>query len=187
MGPHPRMVGRGVVRHEIEQKLDASSCQAFAELRQCRFAAQRLAYIVARDRKPRAADVVLGQVGQNRLELGVALRVAARDGAAGGAGLPDAQQPNPVETLLCKAVKRGVVDVCQGDPLPGFARQTLKPNAGVDLKKGRIARRGRHGQTPYAVSIPRPKTAPRPPCRKVSASSLPKMSIRPATTPVQPV
>ena len=130
------MVGRGVVRHEIEQQLDAAPRQSFAELRQRRLAAQRLADGVGRDRKAGAADVVLGQVGQNRLELGAPLRVAARNRPPGSADLPDAQQPDPVEALFRKAIERRVVDVGQGDPFAGFARQTLKPDAGVDLKKG---------------------------------------------------
>ena len=141
------MVGRGVVRHKIEQKLDAAPCQCFAELRQRRFAAQRLAYSVARNRKPGAADVVLGQVGKNRLELGAPLRIAARNGAAGGAGLPNAQQPNPIKTLLCKAVERGLFDVGQGYAFAGLARQPIEPDAGVDLKQRRIARHVRHGHT----------------------------------------
>lgn len=41
--------------------------------------------------------------------------------------------------------------------------------------------------TPYTVSFSRPNAAWRPSCRKVSASSLPKMSMRPAMTPVHPV
>jgi hypothetical protein len=39
----------------------------------------------------------------------------------------------------------------------------------------------------YPVPFSRPRAASGPPCRKVSASNLPKMSIRLATTPVQPV
>ena len=75
MGLHPGMVGRGMVRHEIEQQLDAAPCQPFAELRQCRLAAERRADGISGDRKARAADVVLGQVGQNGLELGAPLRM----------------------------------------------------------------------------------------------------------------
>ena len=236
--------------------------------------------------------------GRTVSKLGAPLRVAARNGPAGGADLPHAQQPDPVEALFGKAVDRRVVDVGQGDAFAGLARQLIEPDARIDLKKGRIAwhivlgdegryemggvseagddavgialplmvgrtpRRGtafrenpqccgkwhidrvhslgrqdvdrssdrrRHRRhqhrkgtvlqfldnqcrtsassisartgrecrvvrltavamiVPYAVSISRPKAAPRPPCRKVSASSLPKMSIRPAMTPVQPV
>jgi hypothetical protein len=44
----------------------------------------------------------------------------ARNDPAGSTGLPDAQQPYPVEILLRKAIERGVVDVSQGDWLAGL-------------------------------------------------------------------
>src|SRR5882757_11339929 len=112
-----------------------------------RVATQRLADGVRRDREAGAANILLGQVGQNGLKFGVPLRVTAQNRPPGRADLPDAQKPDPVETLLCKAIQRGVVDVSQGDPLAGLARQTLKPDPRVDLKQRRITRHGPHSQT----------------------------------------
>ena len=97
--------------------------------------------------KPGAANILLGQVGQNGLKFGVPLRVTAQNRPPGRADLPDAQKPDPVEALLCKATQRGVVNVSQGDPLAGLARQTLKPDPRVDLKQRRITRHGPHSQT----------------------------------------
>src|SRR5208282_4292599 len=75
MGLYPRMVGGGMVRHEVEHQLDAAPCQPFAESRQRRLTAQRLVDGIGGDRKAGAADVVLGQVEGNSLELGAPLRV----------------------------------------------------------------------------------------------------------------
>src|SRR6202030_140750 len=133
VGLHPEMVGSGMVRHKIEQQLDATTRQPFSELRQRPLAAQRVTDGVCGDRKTGAGDILLGQVGQNRLKFGAPLRVAARNRPPGSADLPDAKQPDPVETLLCKAIERRVVDIREGDPLASLMRQTLKPDTRVDL------------------------------------------------------
>ena len=95
---------------------------------------------VAGDREAGAGDVLLAQVGQRLLELPAPLRVAARDLLPRRAGLPDAQEPDPVEAHLRQAVQFGVRNVVQrGRPAqrPGQLRQ---PDAGVDLVERRIAR-----------------------------------------------
>jgi hypothetical protein len=102
MGLHPLMVGGGVVRHEIEQQLDVAPRQLLAELLDRRVATQRLADGVRRNREAGAANILLGQVGQNNLKFGAPLRITARNCLPGSAGLPDAQQPDPVETLPAK-------------------------------------------------------------------------------------
>jgi hypothetical protein len=48
-----------MVRHEVEQKLDAALGQPFAELRQRRLATHRVADGVGGDRKAGAGDVVV--------------------------------------------------------------------------------------------------------------------------------
>jgi hypothetical protein len=52
---------------------------------QCLLATQRLAEGIGGNHKTGSAYVVLGQVGQDRLEFGAPLRVAARNSPAGGA------------------------------------------------------------------------------------------------------
>ena len=63
--------------------------------------------------KPGAGDVLLAQVGQRLLELPAPLRVAARDLLRRRPGLPDAQEPDPVEPHLGQAVQLGVRNVVQ--------------------------------------------------------------------------
>ena len=56
---------------------------------------------------------------------------------AGGPGLPDAQQPDPVEAHRGQAVQLGVRDVVQRGGPAERARQLGQPDAGVDLVQRR--------------------------------------------------
>jgi hypothetical protein len=128
----------------LVQQLDVATRQLLAELLERRVATQRLADGVSRDREAGAANILLGQVGQNSLKFGAPLRITARNCPPGRADLPDTEQPDPVETLFREAVERGVVNVGEGDPFAGFARQPLKPHPRVDLKECWIPDRSRH-------------------------------------------
>jgi hypothetical protein len=57
------------------------------------------------------------------LKLRAPLPVAARDGPAGGADLPDAQQPDPVEALFGEAIQRGIIDFSESDRSTSLAGQ----------------------------------------------------------------
>jgi len=124
MSPHPRMVGCGVVRYKVEHQFDATFGQLLAELRQCGRAAECTADGVGGDRETGAANIVLGQVRQSGFELAAPQWVTARDRASRGAGLPDAQQPDPVEAPFSEAIDRGVVDVGKSDLPAGLAGET---------------------------------------------------------------
>ncbi len=118
---HPRMVECGVIGHKVEHQFDAAPRQPFAEMRQPGLAAKCVTDPIGSDRKTRTADVVLGQIGQSRVELGSPFWVAARHRAPGSADLPHAQQPNPIETLRGKAIDRRVVDIGERDPFTSLA------------------------------------------------------------------
>ena len=60
---------------------------------------------VCRDGKGRACDVLLGQIGKSLAEAGLPFSSLARDLRTSRAGLPNAKQPNPVETQTGKAIK----------------------------------------------------------------------------------
>jgi len=88
---------------------------------------------------------------------------------------------------VTSAFNHGAVDVGRGDRFAGLARGT-----GAKLQCSSETRRtvqcgGRGCPTVYVRSFSRPKTASHPLARKFWASSFPKISIRPATTPVHPV
>ena len=65
MGLHPRVVGGGMVRHEIEQQLDVAPRQFFAELRQRLLTAQDVTDSIGGDRKAGATDS--SSVGSGRI------------------------------------------------------------------------------------------------------------------------
>jgi len=109
MGLHPRMVGGGMVRHEVEQKLDAAPCQPFAELRQRRLAAHRVADGVSGDLlwlsvAPLVSGLVAEMFGTRYMAtlLGIAFvmhQVGSSLGAWGGGLIFDAGTTNS-NTLL---------------------------------------------------------------------------------------
>ena len=60
-------------------------------------------------------------------------REFARDFAALRAALPDAHQPDHVETIGGDALQLGLRHVSQGNKSPGLAAQFLEPGPGVDF------------------------------------------------------
>ena len=68
---------------------------------------------VAGDRESRAGDVLVAEIRQRLLELVPPLGIAARDLLCGRPGLPDAQQPDPVEAHLGQAIEFGIGNVVE--------------------------------------------------------------------------
>ena len=93
--------------------LQAALAEPLAQAGQSRVAAEIRVDRVAGDGETRAGDVLLAQVRQRLLEFAAPLRIAARDLLRRRAGLPDAQEPDPVEAHLGQAVQLGVGDVVQ--------------------------------------------------------------------------
>jgi len=85
------------------------------------------------------------------------------------------------------AFNHGAVDVSRSDRFAGLARGTGAKLQCSSAKRRTMRCGGRGCPTAYVRSFSRPKAASRPLPRKLWASSFPKMSIRPATTPVHPV
>ena len=93
------------------------------------------------------------QVGQCLLELPPPIGIAPRDPLPGLAGLPDAEEPDPVETHLGQAVQFGVRDIIQGRRPPQLAGQFRQPDARIDLIERRIA--GMSGGSAFLASVRR--------------------------------
>jgi hypothetical protein len=142
MGVDPRMVRGHVVRDEVEHQLQAALLEPSAQAGERRRAAQVAMHGVAVDREPRAADVVVAEVRQGFRELMTPLGIDEGDRPRRRTGLPDAQEPDPVDTLLGQAVQLGVRHVVEGRALAPGTRQLGQPDAAVDLVQGRIARIG---------------------------------------------
>ena len=109
----PRVIRRHVVRDEVEHQLQSALLQPLSQTGERRVAAQIAMDGVACDGEPGAGDVFLAQVRQRLLELLAPSGIAARDRLRRRAGLPDAQEPDPVEAHLGQAIQLGVRNVVQ--------------------------------------------------------------------------
>ena len=109
----PGMIEPHVIGHEVEHELQAALAEPLAQAGQGRVAAEILMHRVAGDREARAGDVFLAQVRERLLEFAPPLGIGARDLLRTRAGLPDAEEPDPVETQLGQAIQFGVRDVVQ--------------------------------------------------------------------------
>ena len=94
---------------------------------------------VAGDREAGAGDVFLAQIRQRLLEFAPPLGIAARDLLRTRAGLPDAEEPDPVEAQLGQAIQFGVRNVVQRGWPAQRSGQFRQPDAGVDLIERGIA------------------------------------------------
>ncbi|TXT22908.1 MAG: hypothetical protein FD138_3355 [Planctomycetota bacterium] len=110
---NPRVIRSHVVRDEIEHQLEAAFFQPFSQPSERRVAAKITMDGVALDREPGAGNVVVGQVGKRLLKFAPPSGILARDRLRVRAGLPDAQQPNPVEALLSEMIESRIGDVVQ--------------------------------------------------------------------------
>ena len=121
----PPVVGRDVVRHEVEDQRDAPIGQRRPSDGESGIAAEVLVDDVVADAVRRPDDVGVGAVGQ-RLALGRRhVRVLAGDRRTGRAALPHAHQPHGV-------------DAGAGDVVPHLV--------------GHVGQRHRHGRAPSARS-----------------------------------
>ena len=129
----PRVIRRHVVRDKVEHQLQSALLQPLAQTGQRRSAAQIAMDGVVLDGEPRAGDVFLSQVRQRLLKVPAPLGVGARDRLRRRAGLPHAQEPDPVKPQLGQAVQLGVRNVVQGGAPAELLGQLGQPDAGVDL------------------------------------------------------
>ena len=192
----PGMIRRHVVRDEVEHQLQAALLQPLAQAgraphrRPDRDARCSSGWRTRSRRCPRRCRS--GSVSSNsRRHSGF----AARDRLRRRAGLPDAQEPDPVETQLGQAIQSASGMSSSVARRPSVARQFRQPDAGVDLVKRRIARIG-HVRSSARSRLFSAHLLPDDPGHHAArvrspagslASTRPKRSRRGATRPVHPV
>ena len=137
---HPGMIQARVIGDEVEQQPQAALAEPLAQPGQRGIASELIVHRVAGDGETGTGDVLLAQVGQRLLKFSAPLRVAARDPLPCRTGLPDAQEPDPVEAHLGQAVQLGVRNVVQRGRPAECLGQFRQPDAGVDLIQRGIAR-----------------------------------------------
>jgi hypothetical protein len=93
----PWMIRRHVVRDKVEHQLQSPHLQPPSQARERRGPAQIAMHGVVLDGEPRAGDVLVPQIRQHFLKLLAPVGVAARHLLRRGAGLPNTQEPDPVE------------------------------------------------------------------------------------------
>ena len=133
-----RVVGRGVVGHEVEHQAHAVGGEARAQRGQGGGAAEVGRDLVARNGVRGPDDVAVGQVGQ-RAAIGHAQPgVGAGEADRGQARRPDSHQPHGIEAQgrdpLDLLRRNGV----EGQAPTGARGQLAHPNPGVDLVEERV-------------------------------------------------
>ena len=127
-----------MVGDEVEEQAQAASAEPLAQAGEGGIAAELCVNRVARDGEARAGDVLLAQIRQRLLELPAPLGVGARDALPRRPGLPDAEEPDPVESHPGEPVELGVRDVIERRPPAETLRQLRQPDPRVDLVERRM-------------------------------------------------
>ena len=127
------MIGRHVVGDEVEHQLQAATLHSLPEPGESRVAAEVGVHGVAGDREAGAGDVVVDEVRERLVKLAAPFGIGARDSLGGEPGLPDAEQPDPVESQLGQPVELGVGNVVKRRNPSERAADLRQPDARVDL------------------------------------------------------
>jgi hypothetical protein len=127
------MIGRDVVRDEVEDQRQPSLCELAACDRQARVAPEPLVDRVAADAVRGADDVLLGGVGQHGRRRGGEGGIRQRDAAAERAALPDPHQPHGVDARYGEGVPVGRGDVPERDATVVTLREPSEPRPGEEL------------------------------------------------------
>ena len=126
------MIDGRVVGHKVKQEPHASIAQPGSQTLQGGVAAKIPMHRVALDGEGRAANVRrLVQVGQDLAIVPGPVRVGPRDRETCGSGLPDAQQPDPVEAEFGDLVERRVGHIVKRG---GFS-QRAEPGRGHGFRR----------------------------------------------------
>ena len=105
------MVGRDVVRDEVEDQAQAAPAEPLAQAREGRVAPEVLVHAVLLHREARARDVRLGVVRQRPPVLLDEIGLRPRDPARRLARLPDPEEPDEVESVHLQRVQLRVRQV----------------------------------------------------------------------------
>src|SRR5690348_9108516 len=130
------MIGRGVIGNEIQQQTEPALVDAATEALQRGGAAEIGMDRIARHGKAGSANILVCKVRQDMSELLTPLSIGERDASPLGAYLPDAEEPNPVESSFSELVELGIGDVIQRRRAAQRGGALTESNAGVDLVEG---------------------------------------------------
>ena len=142
----PAVIGRHVVRDEIEDEAEAALAQSLPKTGERLVAAEVGVNVVVADGEGGPGNVGVPEVWENAVILGHPLRVRRRHPTRGLAGLPDAEEPDEVEPVARELVQLGVGHVVQRRGPAERLAQFRQPDARVDLEERGIAGRG-HGDS----------------------------------------
>ena len=128
-----RVVGGGVVGHEIEHEAHAVAGQHRAQGGQGGGSAEVGGDLVARHRVGRADHVAVGEVGQRAAIVQAQAGFGAGQADRGQAGRPHAHEPDRVEAEGGDALDLLDRDRVEGEPAAGGRGELAHPDARVDL------------------------------------------------------
>src|SRR6185369_17168979 len=89
----------------------------------------------------RARNVIIRQITQRFVKFAAPIGVGARDFLGCWSGLPNAEEPNPIEAHFGEAIELGIGNIVECRNSAQLSRQLRQPNTGVDLIQRRIAGR----------------------------------------------
>lgn len=141
---NPRMIDGGVVGYEIQQHTEPAPAKTIAQYPKGVRASEISVNFIFRDGKRRACNVVFGEIGKRLVKAGLPLGSLPRDLRAGWTGLPNAKQPNPVETKTGDAIEVKIRYLVELTEAVEFLRTAIEPIADIDLKDGRIGSQWRN-------------------------------------------
>ena len=110
---HPAMVGRHVVGDEIEDEPQPALGQASAQTGERLVPAEVDVYVIVAHREARPANVGVPKVRQNAVIFRQPLGIRRGHVTRGLAGLPDAQEPDQVESVAGELIQLGIGDVVE--------------------------------------------------------------------------
>ena len=139
---HPHVVGRDVVRHEVQHQPEPSTTEAVAQSRERLVAAEVGVHVVVLDREAGPGHVRIPEVGQDAVVLGQPLGVGCRHPACGLTRLPHAEEPDEVEAVVREPIELRIRHVVERRLPAERGTQFRQADARVDLEQRRIAGRG---------------------------------------------
>jgi cytosine/adenosine deaminase-related metal-dependent hydrolase len=130
---HPGMIDGRMVRHEVQNEQQSVGVESFANASErvgsAEFGVQR----VVDDAERRADDMVFTDAGSAILQRLTQRLVFATDASRGFAGLPYAEQPDILESLIRPGLQLFVRDVGQIGCAGSIPRLLGEPNPGIYL------------------------------------------------------
>ena len=134
------MIGRGVVGDQVEQQLQVARGESLADPRERLVPPEVAIGFVGDDRERRAADVLGLEIGEHAPAFLDQLGGRAGDLPPRRPGLPDPQEPDPLESLAGDVVEKTILEIVERGGPPEGGPALLQHDARVELQQRRIPR-----------------------------------------------